>query len=98
MSRDDSGTFLPGYIEQEIIKVNPFASIDTEGVGQLIQIACERGKTTRPGIKIGICGEHGGDPASIAFWHHIGLAYTSCSPNRVPIARISAAQANLATK
>ncbi|MDR2735248.1 MAG: pyruvate, phosphate dikinase [Puniceicoccales bacterium] len=98
MSRDDSGTFLPEYIEQEIIKTNPFASIDSEGVGQLIQLACERGKATRPNIKIGICGEHGGDPASIMFWHRIGLAYTSCSPNRVPIARIAAAQANLMAK
>jgi pyruvate,orthophosphate dikinase len=98
MSRDDSGTFLPGYIEQEIVKVNPFASIDTEGVGQLIQMACERGKATRPNIKVGICGEHGGDPASIAFWHQVGLAYTSCSPNRVPIARLAAAQVSLAEK
>jgi pyruvate,orthophosphate dikinase len=93
MSRDDSGSFLPRYQELEIIKDNPFASIDVGGVGQLVRIACERGRMTRPDIKLGICGEHGGDPSSIAFFHDCGLAYVSCSPFRVPVARLAAARA-----
>lgn len=92
MSRDDSGTFLPHYQELEIIKDNPFATIDAEGVGQLVRIACERGREGRPGIKLGICGEHGGDPASIRFFEQVGLEYVSCSPFRVPVARLAAAK------
>jgi pyruvate,orthophosphate dikinase len=95
MSRDDSGSFIPPYQEAEIIKKNPFASIDQTGVGQLMKIAVEKGSATRPGIKLGICGEHGGDPDSVKFCHRIGLTYVSCSPFRVPVARLAAAQAAL---
>jgi pyruvate, orthophosphate dikinase len=95
MSRDDSGSFLPAYTELEIIKKNPFASIDQTGVGQLMKIAADKGKATRPDIKLGICGEHGGDPESVKFCHRIGLNYVSCSPFRVPVARLAAAQAAL---
>ena len=98
MSRDDSGSFLPYYQAQEIVKANPFASIDTEGVGELMRIAIERARKTRPDIKLGICGEHGGDPASVIFCHKLGLDYVSCSPYRVPIARLAAAQAALQKK
>jgi len=93
MSRDDSGSFLPGYAELEIVKKNPFATIDQTGVGQLMKISVEKGNRTRPGIKLGICGEHGGDPDSVKFCHRIGLTYVSCSPFRVPVARLAAAQA-----
>ena len=96
MSRDDSGSFLPQYQELEIVKSNPFATIDQTGVGALMEIAVERGRKTRPNIKLGICGEHGGDPASVKFCHKLGLTYVSCSPFRVPIARLAAAQAALA--
>src|SRR5208337_1656418 len=92
MSRDDSGSFLPRYQELEIVKQNPFASIDQTGVGKLMQIAVDLGRKTRPDIKLGICGEHGGEPSSVKFCHRIGLAYVSCSPFRVPIARLAAAQ------
>jgi pyruvate,orthophosphate dikinase len=95
MSRDDSGTFLPAYAELEITRTNPFASIDQAGTGQLMKIAVEKGNKTRPGIKLGICGEHGGDPSSVKFCHKIGLTYVSCSPFRVPVARLAAAQAAL---
>jgi pyruvate,orthophosphate dikinase len=95
MSRDDSGSFLPHYQELEIVKNNPFATIDQGGVGQLMQIAIEKGRKTRPDIKLGICGEHGGDPSSVEFCHRIGLTYVSCSPFRVPVARLAAAQAAL---
>ena len=95
MSRDDSGSFLPAYTELEIIKKNPFASIDQTGVGQLMKIAADKGKATRADIKLGICGEHGGDPESVKFCHRIGLNYVSCSPFRVPVARLAAAQAAL---
>jgi len=95
MSRDDSGSFLPPYTEAEIIKKNPFASIDQTGVGQLMQMAVEKGRSTRPDIKLGICGEHGGDPDSVKFCDRLGLAYVSCSPFRVPVARLAAAQAAL---
>ena len=98
MSRDDSGSFLGAYTENEIIKKNPFASIDQTGVGQLIQIAAEKGNKTRPGIKLGICGEHGGDPDSVKFCHRVGLTYVSCSPYRVPVARLAAAQAAIEEK
>jgi pyruvate,orthophosphate dikinase len=96
MSRDDSGSFLPHYAELEIVKRNPFATIDQTGVGQLMQIAVEKGRRTRPDIKLGICGEHGGDPDSVKFCHKLGLAYVSCSPFRVPVARLAAAQAAVA--
>ncbi|MBI3885278.1 MAG: pyruvate, phosphate dikinase [Opitutae bacterium] len=96
MSRDDSGSFLGAYQEAEIFKKNPFASIDQTGVGQLMQIAIEKGRSTRPDIKLGICGEHGGDPDSVKFCHKLGLTYVSCSPYRVPVARLAAAQAALA--
>jgi pyruvate,orthophosphate dikinase len=96
MSRDDSGSFLPAYQNLEIIKQNPFATVDMIGVGGLMKMAIERGRKTRPDIKLGICGEHGGDPASVKFCHDIGLTYVSCSPFRVPIARLAAAQAALA--
>ena len=95
MSRDDSGTFLPAYAELEITRTNPFAAIDQAGTGQLMKIAVEKGNKTRPGIKLGICGEHGGDPSSVKFCHKIGLTYVSCSPFRVPVARLAAAQAAL---
>jgi pyruvate,orthophosphate dikinase len=95
MSRDDSGSFIPPYQENEIIKTNPFASIDQDGVGQLMKIAVEKGNLGRPGIKLGICGEHGGDPNSVKFCHKLGLTYVSCSPFRVPVARLAAAQAAL---
>jgi len=93
MSRDDSGSFLGPYQELEIVKKNPFATIDQSGVGQLITMAVEKGNKTRPGIKLGICGEHGGDPESVKFCHRAGLSYVSCSPYRVPVARLAAAQA-----
>jgi len=93
MSRDDSGSFLPGYAELEIVKKNPFATIDQSGVGQLMQMAVEKGRRVRKDIKLGICGEHGGDPDSVKFCHRIGLTYVSCSPFRVPVARLAAAQA-----
>ncbi|AOS43329.1 Pyruvate, phosphate dikinase [Lacunisphaera limnophila] len=96
MSRDDSGSFLAPYQEAEVFKKNPFASVDQTGVGQLMKIAIEKGNQTRPGIKLGICGEHGGDPDSVKFCHQIGLTYVSCSPYRVPVARLAAAQAAIA--
>ena len=93
MSRDDSGSFLPAYAELDIITSNPFASIDQKGVGRLMELTCDLGRKTRPNIKLGICGEHGGDPNSVKFCHSLGLNYVSCSPYRVPIARLAAAQA-----
>jgi len=98
MSRDDSGSFLPAYTELEIMKKNPFATIDQTGVGQLVDIAVTKGRKTRPDIKLGICGEHGGDPSSIQFFEKVGLNYVSCSPYRVPVARLAAAQAALSAK
>ena len=95
MSRDDSGSFLGAYQEEDIMSKNPFASIDQTGVGQLMEIAIEKGRSTNPNIKLGICGEHGGDPDSVGFCHRVGLAYVSCSPYRVPVARLAAAQAAL---
>lgn len=94
-SRDDAGKFLNEYYEKKIFEFDPFAKFDQAGVGQLVKMACEKGKTTRPDIKLGVCGEHGGDPASIEFFHKVGLTYVSCSPYRVPIARLAAAQANI---
>ena len=93
MSRDDSGSFLPAYAELDIIATNPFASIDQPGVGRLMEITRDLGRKTRPNIKLGICGEHGGEPTSVKFCHKLGLDYVSCSPFRVPIARLAAAQA-----
>jgi pyruvate, orthophosphate dikinase len=95
LSRDDAGKFLPAYVERNILSVDPFVSIDREGVGQLVRIAVERGRATKPDLSLGICGEHGGDPASIMFFDEVGLDYVSCSPFRVPIARLAAAQATL---
>ncbi len=98
MSRDDMGSFLMPYVENEIFKKNPFATLDQSGVGQLMEIAVAKGRTTRPDIKLGICGEHGGDPDSVKFCHRVGLAYVSCSPYRVPVARLAAAQAAIEAK
>ena len=96
LSRDDSGRFLPIYVDQlKLIKADPFQTIDIEGVGQLVEIGVERGRRTKPNLKIGVCGEHGGDPESIAFFVGLGMDYVSCSPYRVPIARLAAAQAAL---
>jgi pyruvate,orthophosphate dikinase len=92
-SRDDIGSFLPDYIEQGVLEIDPFSSLDTEGVGQLIEMGTQRGRQTRPDLKVGICGEHGGDPKSVMFCHKVGMNYVSCSPFRVPIARLAAAQA-----
>jgi pyruvate,orthophosphate dikinase len=98
MSRDDSGSFLPQYQELEIVKKNPFATVDQSGVGLLMEIAIEKGRRARPDIKLGICGEHGGDPDSVKFCHRLGLHYVSCSPFRVPVARLAAAQAAINEK
>lgn len=98
ISRDDAATFLGAYTQKGILAADPFISIDQEGVGELVRIGVERGRAVRPDIKLGICGEHGGDPASIAFCQEVGLDYVSCSPYRVPIARLAAAQAALAAK
>jgi pyruvate,orthophosphate dikinase len=98
MSRDDSGSFLPQYSELEIVKKNPFATIDAGGVGQLVEIAVKKGRGARAGLKLGICGEHGGDPDSIRFFEKVGLDYVSASPFRVPVARLAAAQAALAAR
>ena len=95
LSRDDAGKFLPAYVEAGIVAKDPFVSLDIEGVGALVRIAVERGRGQKPGLKLGICGEHGGDPASIAFCEQVGLDYVSCSPYRVPVARLAAAQAAL---
>ena len=98
ISRDDSGKFLDDYVNSNIFKIDPFVSIDVDGVGQLVKIACENGKRNNPKIKLGICGEHGGDPDSIDFCHNAGLHYVSCSPYRVPIARLAAAQSKIRSK
>jgi signal transduction protein with GAF and PtsI domain len=95
MSRDDSGGFLPQYQELEILANNPFATIDQQGVGKLMEIARDQAHKTRPDIELGICGEHGGDPESVKFCHRIGLNYVSCSPFRIPVAQLAAAQAAL---
>jgi pyruvate,orthophosphate dikinase len=97
LSRDDAeGKFLTRYLEEGVLERNPFETLDQSGVGDLMRIAVERGRSTKEDIKLGICGEHGGDPASVAFCHRLGLAYVSCSPYRVPLARLAAAQAALA--
>ncbi|OQY19179.1 MAG: pyruvate, phosphate dikinase [Desulfobacteraceae bacterium 4572_35.1] len=95
LSRDDAGKFLPFYVEKEIFPEDPFVAIDQAGVGELVKMGCEKGRKTRPNIKLGICGEHGGEPSSVIFCHKIGLDYVSCSPYRVPIARLAAAHAVL---
>jgi len=95
LSRDDAGKFLPYYVERELFPVDPFVALDQAGVGQLVKMGCEKGRATRPKIKLGICGEHGGEPSSVIFCHQIGLDYVSCSPFRVPIARLAAAHAVL---
>ena len=92
-SRDDTGKLIKEYVDKGILSDDPFQTIDQDGVGLLVQMAVEKGRQTRPNIKLGICGEHGGDPRSIEFCHRTGLDYVSCSPYRVPIARIAAAQA-----
>jgi pyruvate,orthophosphate dikinase len=94
-SRDDAGTFLPEYVGKKILEEDPFQSLDQEGIGELVRISCEKGRAARPGIKLGVCGEHGGDPRSVVFFHKVGLDYVSCSPYRVPIATLAAAQAAL---
>jgi pyruvate,orthophosphate dikinase len=94
-SRDDSGKFLPVYLQKGILKNDPFQILDREGVGQLVQMGIEKGRKTRPELKVGICGEHGGEPSSVEFCHMVGMNYVSCSPYRVPIARVAAAQAAL---
>jgi pyruvate,orthophosphate dikinase len=96
LSRDDAGRFLPSYVERGIFPDDPFQTLDITGVGKLIRMAVTDGRATRAGLKTGICGEHGGEPRSIAFCHQAGLDYVSCSPFRVPIARLAAAQAALA--
>jgi pyruvate,orthophosphate dikinase len=94
-SRDDAGSFLPLYLEKKLLPADPFETLDKPGVGELVRIAVERGRRTKPKLKIGICGEHGGEPSSVAFFHSAGLDYVSCSPFRVPIARLAAARAAL---
>ncbi len=94
-SRDDAGVFLPEYVEKGILPHDPFISLDQEGVGQLVRMGVERGRKSRPDLKIGICGEHGGEPKSVEFCHRTNLNYVSCSPFRVPIARLAAAQAKI---
>ena len=95
-SRDDAGKFLPGYLKRGIYEHDPFRTIDQKGVGLLVEMAVAKGRSVRPDIEVGICGEHGGDPTSVAFFHRAGLDYVSCSPFRVPIARLAAAQAAVA--
>jgi pyruvate,orthophosphate dikinase len=95
-SRDDVNTFLPDYLKNELLAQDPFQTLDATGVGQLVDMGVSKGRSTKKGLKCGICGEHGGDPASIKFCHKVGLDYVSCSPFRVPIARLAAAQAALA--
>jgi pyruvate,orthophosphate dikinase len=98
LSRDDAGKFLPTYVLNGLLPQDPFVSIDREGVGALMRIAVAKGRKTRKTLEMGICGEHGGDPKSVAFCHEIGLTYVSCSPYRVPIAKLAAAQAALRKK
>jgi pyruvate,orthophosphate dikinase len=96
ISRDDAeGKFLTFYLEHGVLQENPFETLDQDGVGDLMRIALERGRAAKPSLKLGICGEHGGDPASVGFCHRLGLDYVSCSPYRVPLARLAAAQAAL---
>ena len=92
-SRDDAGKFLNAYYDNKIYESDPFARLDQAGVGKLVDMACKLGRATRPDLKLGVCGEHGGDPSSVEFFHKVGVDYVSCSPFRVPIARLAAAQA-----
>jgi pyruvate,orthophosphate dikinase len=94
-SRDDAGSFLPAYLKERILPDDPFATIDQAGVGELVSLATKRGRDAKPGLKVGVCGEHGGDPRSIGFFHSVGLDYVSCSPFRVAVARLAAAHAAL---
>ncbi|HMB89323.1 MAG TPA: putative PEP-binding protein, partial [Rhodothermales bacterium] len=94
-SRDDAGSFLPYYVDNKILQSDPFQVLERRGVGQLVELGTRRGRDTRPNLKVGICGEHGGEPSSVAFCYEVGLDYVSCSPFRVPIARLAAAQARL---
>jgi pyruvate,orthophosphate dikinase len=98
LSRDDAGAFLPLYVQQDILPADPFEKIDQEGVGALVEMGTNKGRETNPKLKVGICGEHGGEPSSVEFCHRTGLNYVSCSPFRVPIARLAAAQAALRDK
>ncbi|MBP6785251.1 MAG: pyruvate, phosphate dikinase, partial [Verrucomicrobiales bacterium] len=98
LSRDDSSSFLPAYQEAEVVNNNPFSSLDQTGVGQLVEIGVKGGRSAKPKLKVGICGEHGGDPSSVKFFHRTGLNYVSCSPFRIPIAKLAAAQAALEEK
>jgi pyruvate, orthophosphate dikinase len=98
LSRDDAGRFLPQYLERGILRFDPFVTLDRRGVGELLKIGASRGKEARPDLVVGICGEHGGDPASVALCHKLGFDYVSCSPFRVPIARLAAAHAGLEEK
>jgi pyruvate,orthophosphate dikinase len=94
-SRDDAGTFLPEYTRKKILDDDPFKTLDQQGIGELVKIACEKGRSVKPGLKLGVCGEHGGDPRSVMFFFKCGLNYVSCSPFRVPIAILAAAQASM---
>jgi pyruvate,orthophosphate dikinase len=96
-SRDDAGKFLAEYDQKGILPDDPFQTLDQSGVGQLVEIAVKKGRSTKPDLKIGICGEHGGDPRSVGFCHRVGMNYVSCSPYRVPIARLAAAQEAIRT-
>ena len=95
LSRDDAGRFLSTYVERGVLPDDPFQTLDTGGVGELVRLGTERGRAVRPGLKVGVCGEHGGDPRSVVFFHDVGLDYVSCSPYRVPVARLAAAHAAL---
>jgi pyruvate,orthophosphate dikinase len=97
-SRDDIGTFMRDYLDKQILPGDPFESIDVDGVGELVRVGIERGRKTKPDLEIGICGEHGGEPRSVEFCHKVGMNYVSCSPFRVPIARLAAAQAAVRNK
>jgi pyruvate,orthophosphate dikinase len=97
-SRDDAGTFLKEYVDRNILEEDPFQVLDQSGVGILVEMAVQKGRTTKPDLKIGICGEHGGEPKSVAFCHRVGMNYVSCSPYRVPIARLAAAQEAIRTQ
>jgi pyruvate,orthophosphate dikinase len=95
LSRDDAGRFLSAYVERGVLPADPFQTLDAEGVGELVRLGTERGRAAREDLKVGVCGEHGGDPASVAFFHGVGVDYVSCSPFRVPVARLAAARAAL---
>jgi pyruvate,orthophosphate dikinase len=97
-SRDDAGKFLEAYYDKKIFESDPFAKLDQKGIGKLVEMSVKLGRETRPDIKLGVCGEHGGDPATVEYLHRIGLNYTSCSPFRVPLARLAAAQAAVKEK